>query len=135
MSNNDLTANSNKFEASYQNGKYGFMINNTFYEIGGGSMPELDFANPLHTFTIDDTWTSTKDCYICGGLHSRSQGETVNLIINDTIVANTNGGPQYGGTDIYIAPLKIKSGDVVKITAPTYPTLQRVALHAYDVIV
>ena len=37
MYNNDLTANSQKFEASYQNGKYGFMINNTFYEIGGDS--------------------------------------------------------------------------------------------------
>ena len=28
--NNDLTANNQLFEASYQNGKYGFMINNTF---------------------------------------------------------------------------------------------------------
>lgn len=34
----DLTANSNKFEATYQNGKYGFTINGTFYEIGGGNM-------------------------------------------------------------------------------------------------
>ena len=95
----------------------------------------LDFANPIHTFTINDTWTSGKDCYLCGSLHSRSQNEAVNLIINDTIIANTNGGPQYGGTDIYIAPLKIKNGDIVKITAPTNPSLQSCALHAYDVIV
>jgi len=38
MPNNDLTANSNKFEATYQNGKYGFIVDGTFYEIGGGSM-------------------------------------------------------------------------------------------------
>ena len=36
--NNDLTANLQKFKASYQNGKYGFMINGTFYKIGGGGM-------------------------------------------------------------------------------------------------
>lgn len=36
--NNDLIANSNKFEAAYQDGKYGFIINDTFYEIGGGRM-------------------------------------------------------------------------------------------------
>lgn len=43
--NNDLTANSQKFEASYQNGKYGFMINNTFYQIGGGNMKMVKSGN------------------------------------------------------------------------------------------
>lgn len=31
-----LTANSNLFQASYQNGQYGFEIDGTFYAIGGG---------------------------------------------------------------------------------------------------
>jgi hypothetical protein len=62
--NNDLTANSNKFEASFQNGKYGFMINGTFYEIGGGGMPILDFANPKKTFSVSDSYTAQDGDYI-----------------------------------------------------------------------
>lgn len=52
--NNDLTANSNKFEATYQNGKYGFTIDNTFYEIGGGSMKCVKFGH-VTFITIDHT--------------------------------------------------------------------------------
>lgn len=36
--NNDLTANSQKFVASYSNGKYGFTVDGDFYAIGGGNM-------------------------------------------------------------------------------------------------
>lgn len=36
--NSDLTANNKKYQADYHNGKYGFMINNQFYELGGGGM-------------------------------------------------------------------------------------------------
>ena len=42
--NTNLTANGNSYVASYQSGKYGFVIDGNFYSIGGGSM-ELDFTN------------------------------------------------------------------------------------------
>lgn len=55
--NTNLTANNNKFEATYQNGKYGFTINGAFYEIGGGGM--LDFKNTRTIVNDKDTITAS----------------------------------------------------------------------------
>ena len=102
-----LTANNNQYVATYQNGKYGFMVGNDFLEIGGGSMPILDFANPLHDFTSGNlSYTATQDCYVCGSLV-------------------TNGGTlKIDGTDVALAgmsfpyvQIKLKVGQVVATTA------------------
>lgn len=84
--NNELTANSQKFAAAYQDGKYGFNINGIFYELGGGgSMPILDFANPLHTFTANNlSFTATEECYLLGSMQYGSTERTIT--INNTIV-------------------------------------------------
>lgn len=109
--NNDLTANSNKFEASYQNGKYGFTINNTFYEIGGGSMPALDYDNPLHTFDSALTYTATKTCYLLGTIHGTANNTIVS--INDTPIFSAR-----TDTTSDVVPLtRIDTGDVVKVNA------------------
>lgn len=130
--NNDLTANSQKFEASYQNGKYGFTINGTFYEIGGGGMPELDFANPIHTFTIDGSaWTATQDCYLFGGVYCRSSSETVTVKINDQPILVVNGSADYIGSYTTISPIKIKSGNIVQVVASANPTIQKCSLKTY----
>ena len=122
--NNDLTANNNKFEASYSNGKYGFMINNTFYEIGGGGMPILDFANPLHTFSSSGTYTATKECYLCGTFSS----DNTTLKINSTIVIeNKHTGSFNGLIGNYIPPLRLKSGDIVNVNTANS------SLHVYGV--
>ena len=83
--NNDLIANSNKFKASYSNGKYGFNINNTFYEIGGGNM-ELDFANavelaPARSGNLNVTIPGNKlgALYVCT---KASGGSGIPLFIN-----------------------------------------------------
>ena len=127
MSNNDLTANNNKFEASYSNGKYGFMINNTFYEIGGGGMPILDYANPLHTFDSTLRYTATKECYLCGTIYAT--GGSLTIKINNTNVAQvagTNTSQFNIRNDVYVAPLKLNTGDIVVLSsASTY-------MHIYE---
>lgn len=114
--NADLTANSKKYSASYQNGKYGFMIDNVFYEIGGDVMPALDFANPLHTFSSGNlSYTATQECYLCGD-------------VNGGGIVNINGvGIQGSLANVYtyISPLKLSAGDIVTTTT----TLSR--LHVF----
>lgn len=129
--NNDLTANSQKFEAAYQNGKYGFTINNTFYEIGGGGMPTLDYTNYLHVFlssapsdlpsgaTYGLTFTATKDCYIVGLIGSTASVAFTLKINSRTIVDTTNNRS-------CMVNLKLTSGDVVTITNATD------TLHVFD---
>ena len=72
--NNDLTANSQKFKANYQNGKYGFMINGTFYEIGGSGMPNLDYTNAQ---AVKGAFTAPKDGYLMGVLMAGAYGDVV----------------------------------------------------------
>lgn len=60
-----LTANSKTMQLSYVNGKYGITIDGTFYELGGGGMPALDYANPLKTFDKNNkTWTTSNECWV-----------------------------------------------------------------------
>lgn len=104
--NNDLTANSQKFEASYQNGKYGFTINGTFYEIGGVGMPALDYNNPLHTFASVLTYTAVNDCYLHG----------VYLPYNNKLTVNGKEMCPYTASSGFV-PLtwKLSPGDIVTV--------------------
>ena len=128
--NNDLTANSNKFEASYQNGKYGFMINNTFYEIGGGDMPALNFGSPLFKFASNKlTYTTAKDCYLFGSIGCIADGVITLTIDNEpvvTAVGTVNSGGQRGYSVIPVT--KIKSGSTVALN--TYNS--NISLGLYD---
>lgn len=54
-----ISANDNIFKAAYQNGKYGFIIDGTFYEIGGGSML-LDTSNVVSLIGVA-SYTTQKD--------------------------------------------------------------------------
>ena len=114
-----LTANNNKYIATYQNGKYGFMVGNTFYEIGGGSMPKLNFTTPLHTFDSSHlSFTADKECYLAGTI-SASSSTTLN-----------GHGITYSGAGehFYISPLLLTAGDIVTVT------VANTNLHVYDVI-
>lgn len=121
--NNDLTANGKKYTASYQNGKYGFTINGTFYEIGGGSMPALDYSNPLKTFDSSTSYTATKECYLIGQL-------TVNnnkLSINSKIIMRADAA---SGEFVkpFINGIRLSRGDTVTIlSTETY-------LHVFGLI-
>ena len=93
-------------------------INEIISQIGGGSMPILNYANPLHTFSAGNlTFTATKECYIAGNLGPT--GAACILTINGTNVAY-NGyvtlTPDNRLTP-YISPIKIKNGDVVTVNS------------------
>ena len=121
--NNDLTANSKKFEASYQNGKYGFTIDGIFYEIGGVGMPLLDFANPLHTFgTNNHSFTATKKCYLFGQVHG-----TI-MTIDGTRVHSGGGASSTNYAPSFISPLLINAGSTITVSA------DETELHILDVI-
>ena len=110
MSNNDLSdipqlkANSKSAQLTYSSGKYGFTINNTFYEIGGGGMPTLNYTTPLWSPASSSlSYTATKDCYLVGQM----SGTNATIKINNVTYYSNN-------TDYrnYVF-LKLSSGDVV----------------------
>ena len=108
-----ITANNNVYQASYSSGKYGFTINGTFYEIGGGGMPDLDFANPLYSFNSSHTsYTPTGECYLMGD--TRATASHTVTIRNKEIFTD-----QYLSGVYYVRfPLtKLNSGDTVKIAS------------------
>ena len=76
--------------------------------IGGGEMPLLDFANPLHTFASGSmNYTTTKNSYVCGTLHAGST-----LTINGKNIATAT-ADSVADNDVYISPLKVTAGDTI----------------------
>lgn len=62
-------------------------------EIGGGSMPTLNYASPLHNFNSDGTsYTAIKDCYLIGSLYSGGSynDTTITVTIDGTLVFSNN---------------------------------------------
>lgn len=106
----DLTANSNKFEASYQNGKYGFMINGTFYEIGGGGAMYPDYDNVIHTFNGETTYTVPQDGFLVGN-YNPSAGVRP-LGINDCYINPNNVEAYVKQGDVLTFPIAIVGPNV-----------------------
>lgn len=82
-----LRANNNNFTAAYSGGKYGFTIDGTFYEIGGGGMKCAKFGTVLPTTTgatvdISDLNLTSPEDYmvVCDGT-GYSQGSTQNSTV------------------------------------------------------
>ena len=100
-------------------------INEVLGMIGGGGMPLLDFANPLHTFDNPNpaqtghglSFTAPKDCYLYGILDKGTNANS--LSINSVLVANTwiqqNNGNQGFTGSTPIGCIKIGQGDTVVV--------------------
>lgn len=93
------------------------MINGTFYEIGGGGMPNLNFTTPLFKFDNNKlTYTAIKDCYLIGTIYGDpSPNVDTTLQINNNVFAIGSVVPASSNDHVYISPLKLTSGDVVKL--------------------
>lgn len=121
--NNDLTANNNKFQATYQNNKYGFEIDGTFYEIGGSGMPFLNYSSPLKILTSSGSWTATSDCFLTGTISkdavlSIDSQQIISLV--DSVSISIQGSPSYLAwatktTTIPIGIYPVKSGQIVSL--------------------
>lgn len=55
------------------------MIDNVFYKIGGGAMPILNYAHPLHTFSSTLTYTTTKECWLKGQMNGSIYPTTLTI--------------------------------------------------------
>lgn len=98
--------------------------------IGGGNMPALDFANPLHTFAVGTQWAATKDCYIAGAVsETRGSSATWSVTINSTDVYSGNGvwSTNEGGSHV-IPVTFIKQGATVTVAG------QSTSIKAYDIL-
>lgn len=106
-------------------------INEVLGMIGGGSMPILDYANPLHTFSAGKlTFTANKDCYLLGSLSTSINGgnSTVSVKINNTEVYVVYAEFTGVGSNSNCVPLtKLKAGDVVLLSGA------QTRLHVFDV--
>ncbi len=91
-------------------------INELVGMIGGGGMPVLDYANPLHTFSSSSlTYTATKECYVVGTLGVNSGTSSAVLKINNTDVFNAHSTANLGmySTSVFV---KLKTGDVCALS-------------------
>ena len=83
----------------------------TWNDLGGGEMPILDYAHPLHEFTSGNTtYTTTQECYLLGEVPNT--GYSVSVTIDGKAVA----GQGYVGS---VPLLKLGIGSVVATTVPS----------------
>lgn len=103
-----LRANNNNFTAAYSDGKYGFTIDNQFYEIGGAGM-NANFSKPI---TVTLGTAVSKDCIV---YVMRNGHTTCSITINNNPVATgqvnsgIHSGFEYGS-------FALKTGDIINGT-------------------
>jgi hypothetical protein len=80
------------------------------------ALPNLDFANPLYTFTANgQSYTATKDCYLLGTM-GNTTGGSANVKINNVVIWNRSAGGDYATGETLNIPLtKISSGDTIAV--------------------
>lgn len=79
--------------------------------IGGGSMPILDFANPVHTFSSSGSWTATEEGYLYGAC---GYGD---VSVDGTSLGVTTVTGTSGDIKAIVSPLHVKAGSVINCTA------------------
>lgn len=106
---------------------YAYNSNEELEEIKMG-LPNLDYSNPLNTFSSSGNWTATQDCYIGGKLPKSEVTVSVNSKVvagneNMTIHVVTSGGSS-GIDNTFNIPLnytmpfiKVSQGDIVNVSA------------------
>ncbi len=84
-----------------------------------GTMPLLDYSNPLHTFTASDSYTATKECYLY--IASISPGGTNQVtyikVDNQEVCRATTSSTGMPFTLSDISPKKLAAGSVVTTDA------------------
>lgn len=100
-------------------------------KIGGGEMPLLNFASPLHTFSNNaKTYTATKECYLLGSMGTGSTESTIS--INGTVVFTVKNNSASVDSETQIPLTRLKAGDAVVISAMTVNTSN--SLNIYEAL-
>ena len=85
-------------------------LNSDLIDLRRNIMVDLDFGNPLQTLTSGNN-TVSYDGYLMGSVRAGTAITTpVDVTINNTPILNNLSGSSY-----YIAPIKVKVGDVINI--------------------
>lgn len=75
---------------------------------------ELDYANPLHTFTTGNlTYTATGDCWLVGAIYGSNSDNRLTINGIEYFRGYHDSGSMI--TDAVIQPLKLKKDDVVSV--------------------
>ena len=106
------TSLSKKGNVRYYNGNLQQYNGSTWVNVQiGGSMPTLNYLNPLHNFTTGNlTFTATKECYLTGTVVAGSA--ITGNVNNANIIYNGS-----SGVTGFISPIKLMNGDVVTVSA------------------
>jgi hypothetical protein len=102
-------------------------LNTKLTEMEGKIMPNLDYGNPLHTFSSGNlTYTATKTCYLMGGIESTANSATT-VSINGTLIVSVAGS---AGRPAMSTPslIKLNAGDIVTVNTAINQ------LHVFDVV-
>lgn len=116
-----LQANGLTAQLTVQNGKYGFVINGVFYQIGAINM-RPNFSNKLADCSNGTTVTVNQDSFLVG-----SVGAYESVQINNVEIART------GSTSDVEICVPLKSGDKV-LVAQLATNAGRIALHVFGVL-
>lgn len=117
---NQLSANDNLFKAAYQNGKYGFIIDGTFYEIGGGGML-LDTSNVVSLIGVA-SYTTRKDGELKVAI---TNGTTGDILINGKSIFTTT-TPDSSTVGILTFSYPIPTGTIITNTIDTSTSKARI---------
>lgn len=110
-------------DTRYYSGKIQYYTGSAWVdaEIGGGGMPILDYANPLHSFTSGNlSYTTTKTCWLVGSAPVTASTSTT-IKVDGTTVGGTNNHVQgeawvTSGGDVC---LKLAAGSTVVVSSAT----------------
>lgn len=105
--NNDL----NDFSFRLNNGKpeYSTDGGTTWNKLGGGSIPTLDYSNPLYQFTANTSYRCTMECYMVA---TALGTVSVNNVPLTSILTITNTSYPSVGLPL----LKLRANDIVTLT-------------------
>ena len=127
FSNTDKSKKPMNMFYDFSTGKvYAYDNNEELQEVsisgGGGSMPFLNYANPLKTFMTAGalSYTAVKDCWLVG---TASDGANLTVTIDNTQVVYNNANVGHSGGFVFIP---IKSGQTIVCSSIVG------ALHVYE---
>lgn len=82
--------------------------------IGGDTMPVLDYGNPVKTFTASDTYTAVDGDYLYIAFMLGTSSGSAEVSIDGTIVSNYY---RQAGSSAFTGDIKLKAGQVVTTNA------------------
>lgn len=93
-------------------------------EIGGGGMPVLNYASPLHTFSTGNlTFTANKNCWLLGSIAISGKSGHITVTVDGTTVAACESKWSSAGSDSNgnaaggdVAGIPLKAGNVVVVS-------------------